>query len=136
MTKAKSRVSANAAPRSNAPMLKLNTDRAPVWLDLVPGVRAQFRPITVAAILLARTAAADVLRAGGDDAMVKAGIAFTRSLAHSGIAAWEGIGDADGNPVEPTKETIDAALEHWPVFDAIDRLYVGPALIQDAEKNV
>ena len=70
------------------------------------------------------------------DAMVKAGCAFTRSLAHSGIAAWEGIGDADGNPVEPTKETIDAALELWSLFDAIDRLYVGPALLQDAEKNV
>jgi hypothetical protein len=117
-------------------MLKLNTDREPFWLDLVPGVRAQFRPITVAAILLARTAAADVLRAGGDDAMVKAGVAFTSALAHSGIAAWSGIGDADGNPVEPTKNTIEAALEHWSVFDAIDRLYVGPALIQDAEKNV
>jgi hypothetical protein len=136
MTKVKSKASADAAPRSNAPMLKLNTDREPFWLDLVPGVRAQFRHISVAAILLARTAAADVLRAGGDDAMVKAGIAFTRSLAHSGIAAWEGIGDADGNPVEPTKNTIEAALEHWSVFDAIDRLYVGPALIQDAEKNV
>jgi hypothetical protein len=135
MTKVKSKASANVAPRSNAPILKLNTDRAPFWLDLVPGVRVQFRPISVAAILLARTAAADVLRAGGDDAMVKAGVAFTRSLAHSGIAAWEGIGDADGNPVEPSRETIDAALELWPVFDAIDRLYVGPALIQDAEKN-
>jgi hypothetical protein len=117
-------------------MLKLVFDREPFWLDLVPGARVQFRPITVAAILLARTAAADVLRAGGDDAMVKAGVAFTRSLAHSGIAAWEGIGDADGNPVEPTKETIDAALEVWSLFDAIDRLYVGPALLQDAEKNV
>ncbi len=117
-------------------MLKLAFDRAPFWLDLLPGVRVQFRPITVAAILLARTAAADVLRAGGDDAMVKAGCAFTTSLAHSGIAAWEGIGDADGNPVEPTEETVDAALELWPVFDAIDRLYVGPALLQDAEKNV
>jgi hypothetical protein len=136
MTKTKSRASADAAPRSNAPMLKLNTDREPFWLGLVPGVRVQFRPITVAAILLARTAAADVLRAGGEDAMVKAGVAFTSSLAHSGIAAWSGIGDADGNPVEPTKDTIQAALEHWPVFDAIDRLYVGPALIQDAEKNV
>jgi len=117
-------------------MLKLAFDREPFWLDLLPGVRVQFRPITVTAILLARTAAADVLRAGGDDAMVKAGCAFTRSLAHSGIAAWEGIGDADGNPVEPTKETIDAALEVWSLFDAIDRLYVGPALLQDAEKNV
>jgi hypothetical protein len=91
--------------------------------------------MTVATILLARTAAADVLRAGGEDAMVKAGVAFTRSLANSGIAAWEGIGDADGNPVEPNKETIDAALEVWPLFDAIDRLYVGPALLQDVEKN-
>lgn len=136
MTKPKSKPSPDSTPRSNGPMLKLTAGREPYWLDLLTGVRAQFRPISVAAILLARTAAADVLRAGGDDAMVKAGIAFTRSLAHSGIAAWEGIGDVDGNPVEPTKETIDAALEHWPVFDAIDRLYVGPALIQDAEKNV
>ncbi len=135
MTKVKSKASADAAPRSNAPMLRLNTEREPFWLALVPGVRVQFRPISVAAILLARTAAADVLRAGGNDAMVKAGVAFTRSLAHSGIAAWEGIGDADGNPVEPSRETIDAALELWPVFDTIDRLYVGPALIQDAEKN-
>ncbi|ARP98198.1 hypothetical protein [Pseudorhodoplanes sinuspersici] len=117
-------------------MLKLAFDREPFWLNLLPGVRVQFRPITVAAILLARTAAADVLRAGGDDAMVKAGCAFTRSLAHSGIVAWEGIGDADGNPVEPTKETIDAAVEVWALFDAVDRLYVGPALLQDAEKNV
>jgi hypothetical protein len=136
MTKPKSKPSQDTTPRSNGPMLKLAAVREPYWLNLVTGVRAQFRPISVAAILLARTAAADVLRAGGDDAMVKAGIAFTRSLAHSGIADWEGIGDVDGNPVEPTKETIDAALEHWPVFDAIDRLYVGPALIQDAEKNV
>lgn len=117
-------------------MLKLAFDREPFWLDLMSGVRVQFRPITVAAILLARTAAADVLRTGGDDATVKAGVAFTRSLAHSGIADWEGIGDAEGQPVGPTPETIDAALELWPVFDAIDRLYVGPALIQDAEKNV
>ena len=116
-------------------MLKLAFDREPFWLDMVPGVRVQFRPITVAAILLARTAAADVLRAGGQDAMVKAGVPFTRSLSHSGIAGWEGIGDADGKPVGPNKETIDAALEIWSLFDAIDRLYVGPALIQDAEKN-
>ena len=99
-------------------MLKLAFDREPFWLDVLPGVRVQLRPVTVTAILLARTAAA-----------------FTRSLAHSGIAAWEGIGDKDGNPVEPSRETIDAALELWPVFDAIDRFYVAPALIQDAVKN-
>ena len=31
--------------------------------------------------------------------------------------------------------TIDAALDLWPVFDAIDRLYVAPAILQSAEKN-
>lgn len=116
-------------------MLKLAIDREPFWLDLVPGVRVQFRPVTVAAILVARAAAADVLREEGEDAAIKAGLAFTRSLAHFGIAAWDGIGDKDGTPVEPTKENIDAALELWPVFDAIDRLYVAPALVRDAEKN-
>ena len=136
MTKSKSKPPSERMPAAKFPMLRLGTEREPFWLDIVPGVRAQFRPISVAAILLARTAAADVLRAGGEDAMVKAGVAFTSSLAHSGVVAWEGVGDADGNPVEPTKETIDAALELWPVFDAIDRLYVGPALVQDAEKNV
>lgn len=117
------------------PLLKLGVERAPYWLDVARGVRVQFRPITVASILLARSVAADVLQAGGDDAAIKAGVAFTRSLSHSGIAAWEGIGDADGNVVEPTPENIDALLELWPVFDAIDRLYVGPALIRDSEKN-
>ncbi|MDI3470372.1 MAG: hypothetical protein OJF62_002435 [Pseudolabrys sp.] len=136
MTKPKPKLPSERTPAAKIPMLRLATGREPFWRDIVPGVRVQFRPINVAAILLARTAAADVLRAGGEDAMVKAGVAFTSSLAHSGIVAWEGVGDADGNPVEPTKETIDAALELWPVFDAIDRLYVGPALIQDAEKNV
>ena len=61
----------------------------------LPGVRVQVPSVTVAAILVARSAAADVLRAGGEDAEIKAGLAFTRSLAHSGIAGWEGIGDAE-----------------------------------------
>jgi hypothetical protein len=68
-------------------MLKLAQSREPFWLDLLPGVRVQFRPVTVAAILVARSAAADVLRAGGEDAEIKAGLAFTRALAQSGIAA-------------------------------------------------
>jgi hypothetical protein len=116
-------------------MLKLARSREPFWLDLVPGVRVQFRPVTVAAILVARSAAAEVLRTGGEDAEIGAGLAFTRALAQSGLAGWEGIGDANGNPVEPTTETIDAALDLWPVFDAIDRLYVAPAILQVAEKN-
>ena len=119
-------------------MLKLGSaEQAPFWLDLLPGVRVQVRPVSVAAMLLARASAGVVLKsAGEDDGTIQAGEAFTRALARSGIVAWEGIGDADGLPVEPSPERIEQLLDHWPAFDAIDRLYVGPALIQDAEKNV
>ena len=116
-------------------MIKLAFDREPLWLDLLPGVRVQFKPVTVAAILVARQVAADVLKAGGDDATTMAGLAFTRSLARAGILAWEGVGDAAGDSVEPTPETIDAFLDLWPVFDAVDRLYVAPALVGLDEKN-
>jgi hypothetical protein len=127
-------------------MLKLsNTSREPFWLDILPGVRVQFRPISVAEMLVARAVAAESLavRAEGDgdkpldrSTTVAAGAAFTRSLALSGIVGWEGIGDADGKPVQPDAETIGQLLEIWPAFDAIDRLYVGPALTRLDEKNV
>ncbi len=116
-------------------MLKLASSREPFWLDLLSGVRVQFRPITVAAILVARQVAAGVLKAGGEDATTMAGLAFTRSLARAGILAWEGVGDTEGEPVEPSPETIDAFLDLWPVFDAVDRLYVAPALVGLEEKN-
>jgi hypothetical protein len=116
-------------------MLKLSIDREPFWLDVMPGVRLKLRPVTVAAILAARAAAAEVLRKGGEDAETRASFAFTRALARFGIVEWKGIGDKDGNPITPSTEAIDAALECWPVFDAIDRLYVAPVLLQVEEKN-
>ena len=120
-------------------MLKLGSaEQSPFWLDLLPGVRVQVRPVSVAAMLLARASAGAVLKSAGqeDEGTIRAGEAFTRALARSGIVAWEGIGDADGLPVEPSPERIEQLLDHWPAFDAIDRLYVGPALVRDAEKNV
>lgn len=125
-------------------MLKLSTpSRDPFWLDILAGVRIQFRPISVADMLVARAAAAESLgtKVEGDAPLdrsttVAAGAAFTRSLALSGIVAWEGIGDASGKPIDPKPVTINQLLEVWPAFDAIDRLYVGPALTRLDEKNV
>lgn len=121
-------------------MLKLDTNpRDPFWLDLVPGVRVKVRPISVGAMLLARAAAADALRLQSEapafEATVSAGAVFTRTLAKAGIIEWEGVGDAKGDPVEPSPKAIDQLLEIWTAFDAIDRLYVGPALARDDEKN-
>lgn len=111
--------------------------RDPFWLDLLPGVRVQVRPISVRSMLLARAAAGEVLKAAGeqDDGTIGAGEAFTRALAQSGIIAWEGIGNAEGTPVDPDPERINQLLDYWPAFDSIDRLYVAPALTQDVEKN-
>lgn len=126
-------------------MLKLAaTSREPFWLDILPGVRIKVRPISVADMLVARAVAAEALGAkaetSGDAPLdrtttVAAGAAFTKSLARTGIVAWEGIGDADGKPVDPNPATVDQLLEVWPAFDAIDRLYVGPALTRLDEKN-
>lgn len=118
-------------------MLKLEpVSVEPFWLNILPGVRIQFRPVSVAAMLIARGAAGEALKAGGEQATIEAGAAFTRSLAQTGIIAWEGIGNAKGTPVDPDWAAIDQLLELWPAFDAIDRLYVGPALTRLDEKNV
>jgi hypothetical protein len=117
-------------------MLKLAArEREPYWLDLFPGVRLRLRPITVAAIIAARQAAAEAMKTPDGQEIFVGSAAFTRSIARWGILEWEGVGDADGNPVAPTPETVDALLELWQAFDAVDRLYVAPALIGIDEKN-
>ena len=117
-------------------MLRLAAQqRDPYWLDLLPGVRIKVRPITVAAIIAARQAAAEAMKTPEGDGLFVGSAAFTRSVARWGILDWEGVGDADGAPVAPAAEYIDALLELWQAFDALDRLYVAPALIGIDEKN-
>jgi hypothetical protein len=118
-------------------MLKLNAHATePRWIDLLPGVRVQVRPLEVVDHLRARSDAAQVFRdhpqevdEARDPAVdALASVALTKSFARACIVAWEGIGDADGEPIEPTPETIDRLLEVFPAFDAFDRLVMGPAL--------
>lgn len=123
-------------------MLKLDRQSAPFWLDLVPGVRVEVEPISVASMLIAREAVAAILAPGDevDDAdprevNARASVALVRALCRRGIRRWEGVGDADGNPVAVSPETIDRLLDVWPVYDALDGLYVTPALRRGAEKN-
>lgn len=130
-------------------MLKLNDGL--FWLTILPGVRVQLAPVTPAAFILAREQARRVFQEGDDDAQVNAQVAFTHYLASRGIVAWEGVGDADGEPVPPTRDegikdasgevvevrkgTITLLLENYSAYESIDRLYVGPVLDQEAEKN-
>jgi len=51
------------------------------------------------------------------------------------VLAWEGIGDADSNPIDPSPDAIDALLDIWPIFEAFQLTYVSKGLLLEQEKN-
>jgi hypothetical protein len=116
-------------------MLTLDLTNAPQWCDLIPGVRVRLRPLTTALMVSARgdPAIADLPEGAATE---EAALAMAKALARRAILAWEGIGDADGNPIEPSPEAIDALLDLWPAFEAFQTTYVAKALLLDVEKNV
>ena len=63
-------------------------------------------------------------------------VAFAKALARRAVLAWEGIGDGDGNAIEPYPEAIDALLDIWPIFEAFQLTYVSKGLLLEQEKNV
>jgi hypothetical protein len=121
-------------------MIKLSLSSSePAWLDLLPGVRVRARPVTVAAIIVARADAGKVFRTDEADSDpqtgAKATSAMVRSLARFAIMEWEGVGGEDDQPADVTPEGIDALMSVWPAYDGFERLYVGPALAGETEKN-
>jgi len=122
-------------------MLRLNLSNEPQWLDLGHGVRLLVEPLTTAVMLAARSdpailAATQV--AEGDGAASNDDLAriVAKAVAKIVVKDWEGVGDAEGNPLPVTPEGIDALLEIWPIFEAFQTRYIAGALILDAEKNV
>ncbi|MFO1156624.1 MAG: hypothetical protein U1E43_07595 [Rhodospirillales bacterium] len=109
-------------------MIRLDLKREPYWLDLPGGVRLRVAPCSTHLMMAARQQIDGF-------AGVDRGAALVRALARVAILEWEGVGDADGNPVEPTPEHIDALLDLWPIAAAFERDYLAPAVMLDAEKN-
>lgn len=110
------------------------------WLDLLPGVRARFDPITRGMVRAARRAAAAFLSAHPDldpvAAQDGAGDAFTAELIRLGLREWEGIGDAAGAPLSiATPGAVDQFLAEPLLFDAADARYVEPWVARASEKN-
>ena len=115
-------------------MLTLDLSNAPQWCDLIPGVLVKLRPLTTALMVSARgdPAIADLSEGAATE---EAALAMAKALARRAILEWEGIVDADGTPIDPSPEAIDALLDIWPAFEAFQTLYVAKALLLDAEKN-
>jgi hypothetical protein len=62
-------------------------------------------------------------------------MAFAKALARRAVLAWEGVGDAEGTPIDPGPEAIDALLDIWPIFEAFQLAYVSKGLLLEQEKN-
>ena len=117
-------------------MIRLDLKREPHWLDLGHGVRLHVRPCTTALVMAARAATARAARALPDDgAAGTLTAAFVKTLARLAVDGWEGVGDESGQPVAITPEGIDALMDLWPIADAFERQYLGPALLLEEEKN-
>jgi hypothetical protein len=115
-------------------MLRLDLTAEPRWLDLGHGVRLRVAPLTTALMVAARSdAAVEAMPATSSDE--EGALVFAKAIARRAVTEWEGVGDADGNPVPVTPEGIDALLEVWPIFDAFQATYVSKALLLDVEKT-
>jgi hypothetical protein len=124
-------------------MIRIDLKREPHWLELGHGVRVHVRPCTTALMMAARAdpriqsagqrspvPSADDVQAAGERTA-----ALVKALGRLGIQDWEGVGNAEGEPVPLTAEGVDALLDLWPMAEAFERLYLGPALLLDEEKN-
>jgi len=116
-------------------MIRLDLTADPRWLDLGHGVRIKVAaPLTTAIMIAARNDAA--IRDMPADASEEAkALAFAKVVARRVILEWEGVGDAEGNPIEPTPAGIDALMECYPIFEAFQLRYVAKGIALDAEKN-
>ena len=115
-------------------MLTLDLTNAPRWHDLTPGVRVQLRPLTTA-LMVATRADPEVEAVPEEASDEERAMAFAKALARRAVLAWEGIGDADGTPIDPSPEAIDALLDIWPIFEAFQLTYVSKGLLLEQEKN-
>ena len=125
-------------------MLRLTLSNEPSWLDLGPGVRLLVEPLSTAVMMAARSD--PVVRAvAGDNADLEGAtgpapddqiaVIVAKAVARIVVKDWEGVGDADGQPIEPTPERIDALLDIWPIFEAFQTRYIAGGLILEQEKN-
>jgi hypothetical protein len=115
-------------------MLRLNLSREACWLDLALSVRVKVEPLTTAIMVAARTDQAVRTIAPGtpDDSIA---VTFAKAIAARAIVDWEGVGDANGDPIPVSPEAIDALLDLWPIFEKFQTAYVAKGLELEAEKN-
>ena len=124
-------------------MLTLELPTEPCWFDLPRGVRVEIRPVTTAVMAAAQAAALrrlGVVRAAGDDLDpdMARGLAFAflvKSLARHAVTAWDGVGDAAGQPLELIPEHVERLMDHDDITAAFWDQATRPVAAVAAEGN-
>lgn len=118
-------------------MLKLpNTEAEWLDLDLPQGrVRVRMRAITRHAVRHTRELAFKAMQSDEAPDTLELSEQMSAALMRAGLVDWEGVGDADGNPVPVTPETVEQFLLHPDAFLALDIAYCRPWYERDREKN-
>ena len=116
-------------------MLTLDLINEPRWHDLAPGVRVLLRPLTTA-LMVATRSDPDVEAVPDGTSDEERALIFAKALARRAVLDWEGVGDAEGNVIDPSTAAIDALLDIWPIFEAFQLVYVSKGLLLEQEKNV
>ena len=116
-------------------MIRLNPTAQDRVIDLGGGVELTCAPLTSAIFAAARNDPAVIAMVTAGAGAEEATLATIKAVARRVIKDWDGVGDTEGNPVAPDPERIDQLLDIWPLYDAFNAKFCGPALILVAEGN-
>ena len=122
-------------------MIRLNATNEPQKIDLGFGVEVTCHPMTSAIFAAARTDPSVPLLASGDDpdgpgeSREVVTVALVKAIAVRTITAWDGVGDADGNPIDPNPEWVGMLLDQWALYEAFNAKFVAPFLLMRQEGN-
>ncbi|MDN5786910.1 hypothetical protein [Pseudorhodobacter sp.] len=115
-------------------MLTLNLAAAPVWIDLMPGVRVHLRPMCNAFLLRAQSQPGVLAAIEAEDREAHS-VAQAAAVFEAAVIEWEGVGDRDGAVIPPSPAAIAALMDMYKPYSAFLEQYFHPWLVVDAEKN-
>lgn len=116
-------------------MIRLNLTGADRIVHVGGGVTLTCAPVTSAVFTAARK---DPRVAEAEEAGVSTEaltLETVKAIARRVIKGWDGVGDAEGNAIEPDADSIDLLIDIWPIYEDFNAKVCGPALMLVAEGN-
>lgn len=116
-------------------MIRLDLTNAPKTVDLGQGVTVTHLPLNaiVWESALADPAVEAMVLSGARAGVT--GTVMSMAVARRVITAWDGIGDAEGNPIPPSPAAIDLMMGVYGLGDTFTNKVVNPWLQTSAEGN-